>query len=237
MKLAYWACATILAFPLAAPGVMGAQQGQSSTQGSSVAEAAKAAREAKKDQTKAAKVWDNDTIPTVPGQINVVGQSSEESAASGTAEEGTQAGATAGPSAPVDKATLQRQLGDAKEKLQSLQTDLDILQRTSTLDQQMYYGKPDYQSDTAGGKKLKDEQASIDAKQQEIEDTQKEIGALQDKINSTPDVTPAAQAPSAPAANAPGSGGAPNEPGNSSSNPPQSGDQDQAPVQQAPPSS
>jgi hypothetical protein len=236
MKLAYWACATLLALPLAAPDAMAAQQGPSSTQGSSVADAAKAAREAKKDQPKATKVWDNDSIPNVPGQVNVVGQASEESASSETAAEGPQAGPTAGPSAPVDKSTLERQLGDAKEKLQSLQTDRDILQRTNTLDQQMYYGKPDYQSDAAGAKKLKDEQGAIDAKQQEIEDTQKEIAALQDKINSTPDAKPAEQAPSAPATNAPGSGGSSSAPAENN-NPPQSGDQDQAPVQQPPPSS
>lgn len=222
MKLAYWACATILALPLVAPGARAAQQSQSSTQGSSVAEAAKATREAKKDQPKAAKVWDNDTIPTVPGQVNVVGQTSDDGSSSGTAADESQTGATAGPSAPVDKGTLQRQLGDAKDKLQSLQTDLDILQRTSTLDQQTYYGKPDYQSDTAGAKKLKDEQGAIDAKQQEIEDAQKEIAALQDKINSAPDVKPADQGANAPA-------GSSNAPADNSNNAPQGGGQDQTP--------
>lgn len=221
MKLTFFACATLLALPLAAPGAMAAQQGPSSAQGSSLVDAAKAAREAKKDQTKATKVWDNDTIPSVPGQINVVGQTSEESGSAASSADAAQTVSTAGPSAPVDKSTLQRQLGDAKEKLQSLQTDLDILQRTSTLDQQMYYGKPDYQNDAAGAKKLKDEQASIDAKQQEIEEVQKEIADLQNKINSAPDVKPAEPAPSAPATPAGGSA-------DSGTNGPESGNQNQA---------
>ncbi len=41
---------------------------------SNVADAARRAREQKKEQPKPAKVWDNDTIPKKPGEVSVVGQ-------------------------------------------------------------------------------------------------------------------------------------------------------------------
>ena len=40
---------------------------------------------------------------------------------------------------------MDAELAAAKEHLQSLQTDLDILQRTHTLDEQMYLGKPEHE--------------------------------------------------------------------------------------------
>lgn len=41
---------------------------------SNVADAARRARDQKKEQSKSGKVWDNDTIPKTPGGVSVVGQ-------------------------------------------------------------------------------------------------------------------------------------------------------------------
>jgi hypothetical protein len=41
---------------------------------SNVADAARRARDQKKEQSKSAKVWDNDSIPKTPGAVSVVGQ-------------------------------------------------------------------------------------------------------------------------------------------------------------------
>jgi len=43
---------------------------------SNVADAARRAREQKKEQPKTARVWDNDTIPKKPGEVSVIGQTS-----------------------------------------------------------------------------------------------------------------------------------------------------------------
>ena len=82
------------------------------------------------------------------------------------------------------QSALQADLAAAKDQLQSLTTDLDILKRKFTLDQQVYYGKPDYAADKAGAASLHDEQDQIDAKQQEIADAQKKINDLQSGIES-----------------------------------------------------
>jgi hypothetical protein len=93
--------------------------------------------------------------------------------------------AAGSPSAASGKqSALQADLAAAKDQLQSLTTDLDILRRKFTLDQQVYFGKPDYAADKAGAASVKDEQDQIDAKQQEIADAQKKINDLQSGIES-----------------------------------------------------
>lgn len=164
-----------------------AQSNTSSSPESSLAAAARRAREERKQQpaAKTPRVWDNDNIPTIPSNLNVVGSADSDS----NAQPADQAAAPA--ATPVDKDAIGKDLAAAKDHLQSLQTDLDLLQRTYTLDQQSYYGKPDYSSDPDGAAKLKGEQTAIDAKQQEIEDAQKKIGDLQAQFNSASAAKPA----------------------------------------------
>ncbi|MGH9701234.1 MAG: hypothetical protein ACRD5R_13830 [Candidatus Acidiferrales bacterium] len=165
-----------------------AQSNPQTSQESPLAAAARRAREEKKEQpqTKTPRVWDNDNIPSIPSNLNVVGSS--DSAGASAAQASDQGNA---PAEPVDKDAVGKDLAAAKDHLQTLQTDLDLLQRTFTLDQQSYYGKPDYASDADGAAKLKGEQTSIDAKQQEIEDAQKKIGDLQAQFNTASAPKPA----------------------------------------------
>ena len=186
---------------VAVPLLIAAQEAaQAQAPADPLAAAARQTREQRKDQPKAAHVWDNDNIPNNPGAVSVVGQSSEGNSSEGAAQIGPPPGNP--PSAPAasparDRGAIENDLADAKDHLQSLQTDLDILQRTYTLDQQVYYGKPDFSSDAAGAAKLKNEQAQIDAKQQEIIEAQKKLGDLQTQLNSAPAPAP----PSNPPAN------------------------------------
>jgi len=191
MKLAKWGLAILLASPIAIVPAVSAQSqdsAQSGQQQDALAAAARRAREEKKDEPKAAKVWDNDNIPTAPGTVNVVGDSSENSATQ-PSDRGTQSqdqtanssdsSQPAPPANDKDKAAKSAELAADQAQLKSLKTDLDIAQRKLVLDQQMYYGKPDYSSDKAGAAALKDEQDQIAAKQQAIDDLQKKIDALQ----------------------------------------------------------
>lgn len=166
------------------------QQQDAQSSSPSLAEAAKRAREAKKDEQKPAHVWDNDTVPKAGAQISVVGEApadaGTDNSAAGAAADSSANAATAAKSpskaSGEDKTALKSQLADAKEKLSTLKTDLDLLERTNTLDSQMYYGKPDYSSDKEGAAKLKDEQDQIVAKQQEMDDQQKKIDELEGEL-------------------------------------------------------
>ncbi len=195
MKLAKWGLAILLASPLAIPLAAFAQS-QDSSQSSQdpLAAAARRAREEKKDAPKAAKVWDNDNIPSTPGTVSIVGESggensaaSDQSAAPDQQGQQDQQAASANAPAPIDdkeKAEKAAELDADKQQLESLKKDIDILQRKLVLDQQMYYIKPDYASDKAGAAALKDEQDQIDAKQQQVADLQKKIDELQSEASA-----------------------------------------------------
>src|ERR1700691_4292330 len=83
MKIAHWGLGILLVMPMG----IAAGQAQSPSQDAqapapaptdSLAAAAKQAREAKKDQPKRARVWNDDTIPKSNAAISVVGQTPDE---------------------------------------------------------------------------------------------------------------------------------------------------------------
>ncbi len=187
MKYAHWGLLILLLTPA---GAAVAQQQTTQTQ-DPVAEAARRARGQKQQQAKATKVWNNDNIPKSPDGLSVIGPSSPESQApsvdsSANAPKTPASGdeKKAAPAAAAQKSAIESDLAAAKEQLQTLQNDLDILQRKYTLDQQMFYGKPNYAADKAGAASLQDEQDQIDAKQQEMIAAQQKIADLQAKLNA-----------------------------------------------------
>jgi len=193
MRIACSGLLLMLALPV---GVASAQQQQQppQQQADSIAEAARRSREQKKEQPKPARVWDNDTMPTKPGGINVVGPSSPSSDASGNppAANLQTAGGAAEKSAAkgADKSAkdfkaLQASLAAAKDQLQAVKTELDILQRKYTLDSQMYYGKPNYAADPGGAATLANEKSQIEAKQQEVDAAQKKVDQLEAELKES----------------------------------------------------
>jgi hypothetical protein len=198
MKIAHWGLGILLVMPMG----IAAGQAQPASQDAqapapaptdSLAAAAKQAREAKKDQPKPTRVWNDDTIPKSNAAISVVGQTpGDNDAAAGDAAAApsaanVSAGASGGGAAGGgSRAALESAIANAKDKLATIKVDLDLAQRTYTLDSQMYYIKPDYASDTDGAAKLKDEQDQIAAKQQEMDDLQKKIDDLNAELPNLP---------------------------------------------------
>jgi len=75
MKSAWPGLAILLLLPVNSVSARPPQQQQYHEEDpSNVADAARRAREQKKEQPKPAKVWDNDTIPKKPGEVSVIGQ-------------------------------------------------------------------------------------------------------------------------------------------------------------------
>jgi hypothetical protein len=182
MRIAKIAVAALLAFPA---GIVAAQQqpsqtGQPAAKPDPIVEAARQAQERKKDQAKAVKVWDNDNIPSKPGEVSVIGEAPAPADASATAD--TTAAAPAEAQSAPTRAEIESSIRDARQRLLTLKTDLDILQRTYDLDQQMYMSKPDYASDKEGAAKMADEKAQLDAKRQEVADLEKKIQDMEGKM-------------------------------------------------------
>jgi hypothetical protein len=175
---------------------------------SSIADAARRAREQKKEQPKPAKVWDNDSIPRKPGDVSVIGQSSPDaknddsaaatsdktanpanesaSATPGTAPAGAGAKSekTSGDKLAAEIAAIESELAAAKAHLQTVKADLDILQRKFVLDSQTYYSKPNYVADKDGAASIDSEKAEVEAKQTEVADAQMRVDQLEAKLSA-----------------------------------------------------
>jgi uncharacterized coiled-coil protein SlyX len=180
---------------LAAPAPPAAATQQEGTP--SVAEAARRAKEQKKSQPKPKQVWTNDNIPKNPGAISVVGQAEQPEQQPPAPDENPKPAEKA--AAPSDASGLLKQLADAKARLASLQTELDLLQRTSALDQQSYYGKPGYADDKEGKAKLDALSKQVEAKRTEVQAAEQEVAQIQAKVTALePKGKPAEAKPTPP---------------------------------------
>lgn len=153
----------------------------------SLAEAARKAREQKKEEHKTPRLFTNDNLPT-SGGISTVGQAPAPTptpATSGSATPGGKKPGTPAASSPNDEAKWREKFATLRHKLEQDQQNLDLLQRElGTLNTQ-FYGDPnkqlqqqltrsDIDKKTAEIDKAKDQVA---ADQKAIDDAQNELRA------------------------------------------------------------
>jgi len=213
MRIARWAFTILAALPLAAALCAGAALAQDQ-QDSSLAAAARRTQDQKKDQPKAAKVWDNDNIPST-GAINVVGQ---QQSAGGPASEPPAGNAQEPETKPAPSAAevagINADVSALKQRLAGLKAGLDIAQRKYTLDEQSYLSNPNRTTEKAGAAaSLAVEKSDLDAKTAAVADAEKALAAAQSKLDEATKASSAAAAqekaqaaansPAAPPANPP----------------------------------
>jgi hypothetical protein len=188
MRMARWGF-TILSLTL----LLGARPAQAQDQDDSLAAAARRAQEQKKDQPRAAKVWDNSNLPTT-APVSVVGQ---EPAAAGSSSANTTASTTPATDtkpAPTagELASMNTELDAAKLRLADLKADLDVAQRKYALDQQTYYGTPNFAADKAGAAALAAEKSDVDAKADAVAAAEKLLADAQSKLDQASQAATAA---------------------------------------------
>lgn len=156
----------------------------------SVAEAARKAREKKKDASKPAKVITDDTLDVKKGDVQSA--VAEEPKIAGAENSNAQATPGRANAAPVNAAAkdenkerLKKELTDLKEQIKQSLMDLDLLQRENRLDQDAYYSQPNYGSDTAGKQKLDDEKQQIGDKQGEVARLKAKLADLQRELGES----------------------------------------------------
>ena len=154
----------------------------------SVAEAARKARELKKENAKPARTITNDDLPTGPAGDVANGAVSQAPAANGD-EAGTTAGNEGGEKKPAaaanDEQAKQKKaenaaaLERAKKQLATALSELDIMQRKLVLDNDSYYSKTDFASDKDGKANLDAEAQQINEKKQAVEELKAKVAELQ----------------------------------------------------------
>jgi len=164
-----------------------AQAQQSASQDSSVADAARRARDQKKNAAKSSKVMTDDdldrhefkpgkggfnvgaapqleTVPPSPGAVAAA------EAADNASDEEAQKGAAA---QDADIAKLKVQITQGEK-------DLDVSRRQLALDQDSYLSNPDYAHDTAGKSNLDNEKQQINDRQEDVERLKTRLAALEE---------------------------------------------------------
>lgn len=156
------------------------------------------AERAKKDLSKV-RMFTNDNIGAVRGQISVVGGGAAAAPAGGEATATGEAAATgeAGAAEPskekqpatgCDEQCWRDKFRTKREKVKSAQKDLEMLQREFNLARVQYYQDPNqavreqYSNNPSGGRQLQELQRQMTDKQAEIANLQRELSSLENEL-------------------------------------------------------
>jgi hypothetical protein len=158
----------------------------------SVVEAARQAREQRKNSPPPRFVWTNDNLPNIAHESPAKSpQPPAPAAAPAAPQNSAQPAAAASQNRDATRADLQR----ARDDLASLETDLDLPTRENRLDRRQFYSNPGYQQDSDGQARLAREAAAISAKHQAVETAKARVAQLEKRL--------AQSAPSGPAPTTP----------------------------------
>jgi hypothetical protein len=198
-KLMAVAFGSLLLF--AAPVIVSAQQqqssqDQSSQQGDPVVEAARKAREQKKEAPKPKKVYTNDDIKSaqpLPGDQTppangaaTAQQSSAQGAPQGQASAGGGAQGTADKEKEDPETTWRKRFAAQREKIARAEKELDILQREENKAAVQYYSDPQKAlAEQYTRKDINDKAAKIAAKQKEIDDLKQQLSDMEDQLRKS----------------------------------------------------
>lgn len=162
--------ACLFAWPLAAQD----------SQDNSVAEAARRAREQKKASAKPATVITNDTLPPAPIAESAApaNQSTAATAATTPANSASDTSAQSAAATPQDAEEKKKAIESLKQELAALQGEVDLAQRSLSLDQDAFYSKPNFSNDKDGKAKLDAALADLKLKQDDLAQLKAKLAEL-----------------------------------------------------------
>jgi hypothetical protein len=169
---------------LASLGLAGVASNAQQT-GDPVADAARKARQAKKDAPKPKKVYtDDDVKTTAPDPVS----SATPGNAAGT--NATTAGQTAGVAGkdddPNGETAWRKRFKEAYEKITRGEKELDILQREFDKAQTQYYSDPQKALNEQNNRaEINDKTAKIDAKKKELDQLKQAISDLEEQLRKS----------------------------------------------------
>jgi len=159
----------------------------SQTSQPSVADAARKARAQQKMEAKGGKVFTDDDVANLKGQISVVGvEPTPPPAAAATAGPAATAPAKGKAAAVKDEAYWRKRFADARRRLADDSKELDVLQREFNLKQVQFYSNPNVAlREQYSRKDLDDTQAEINAKKQDVDKDNQAINDMQDELRTS----------------------------------------------------
>ena len=167
--------------------VVYAPAGRAQTSRPSVAEAARKARSQQKTEAKVGKVFTDDDVANLKGQISVVGsEPTPPPTTAATAATAATAPAKGKAGAVKDEAYWQKKFADARRKLADDSKELDVLQREFNLKQVQFYSNPNVAlREQYSRKDLDDTQAEVNAKKQDVDKDNQALSDMQDELRTS----------------------------------------------------
>lgn len=175
-----------------------AVEAQSPSDNASVADAARRAREQKKNAPKPARTLTNDDLPPTPAttaQPATAATSSTEAASEDLAKSDGETATPGKTPASGDassandsakkKAEVEAALKRAKTELAQAQNELDVFQRKAALDSDSFYAQTDYAHDTNGKARLDANEQQVNDKKSQVEDLKAKVAALQAQLGDS----------------------------------------------------
>jgi hypothetical protein len=165
---------------------MAALAQDTSSQDSSVAEAARRNREKRKNSAnplKSSKVISDDDLDKrnfTPGQEGLDVGAAPKLETTPPSAQAVAAAEADDKAAEQEAADQDGEIAKLKEKIVDAEKDLDLAQRQFALDQDSYLTNPDHQRDTAGKAKLDGEKQQINDDQQKVEQLKTRLAALEE---------------------------------------------------------
>ena len=164
-----------------------------------VADAARKARQQKKDAPKPKKVFTNEDVSTVPPSSTnpnaappststspAADATKDNAVATGAASRDTPAGNQSSAPAKSAEATWRDKFREARAKLADAERELDILQREAQKAQVQYYSDPQKaMSEQYNRKDVNEKDTKIAAKKQEIEQIKQHIADMEDELRKS----------------------------------------------------
>ncbi len=178
---------------LAGIAVMAKHQDASQQTGDPVADAARKAREQKKNEAKPKKVFTNDDVAPAPAPAPAAtaptSTDTKTSAKEGDAKDAKTGDATADAKdskPPVEEAGWRKRFTEQRAKISQAEQELDILQRESTKLQTQYYNDPQKAlAEQYTRKDITDQDAKIQAKKDEIAKLKQGLSDLEDQLRAS----------------------------------------------------
>ena len=144
----------------------------------SVAEAARKAREKKKESAKPVRVFTNDNLPSSGGRVSVIGEARAPKTEDELKEE-----AKAADAATTEEAEWRTRFADANLAIRQAEKELDLLQRELNLLRTQYYSDPQKTlTEEFDRRTINEHQQKIEAKQKEIVQLKQALSDLEDEL-------------------------------------------------------
>ncbi|HUC52467.1 MAG TPA: hypothetical protein VMR90_00370 [Candidatus Cybelea sp.] len=185
MRMKFWMKSFLFVPALCLAGLSPAAHAQDSSQqtGDPVADAARKARETKKDASKPKKVYTDDDLKKSTPEPAAANPATGSATGAATASTGQTAGGATKADDPNSEAAWRAKFKDQHDKIAKAEKELDLLQRELEKAQVEYYPDPQKAMTQQNTRQdINDKTAKIDAKKKEIDQLKQALGDLEDQL-------------------------------------------------------